>query len=276
LGRNENLIIDVGMHTGEDTALYLAKGFDVVAVEANPTLVEQNEAKFASAIADGRLRIIHAAVADHSGTVELAVADSMTEWSSISPDFIARNETVGVDLRRHEVPARPFQEILADVGVPRYLKVDIEGYDMLPVRALHDFEARPRFVSIETSAQDGSAPLEDAFDELAELWTLGYRGFQYVTQGNHANTVEPDPAREGRHSGVRMENTGSGLFGNDLPDEWITVTAAYSRAQRMRAFQKVVQVGMRFAHTRPVRAYANLRKAANKPVAWWDLHARLD
>ncbi|RKQ92890.1 FkbM family methyltransferase [Solirubrobacter pauli] len=276
MGRNENLIIDVGMHTGEDTALYLAKGFDVVAVEANPTLVEQNQAKFAAEIADGRLRIVHAAVTEHSGTVQLAVADDLTEWSSASPDFIARNETIGVKLRELEVPALRFQDILADVGIPRYLKIDIEGLDMLPVRALRDFDQRPRFVSIETKAQAASAPIEEAFDELAELWTLGYRGFQYVQQGNHAITLEPNPAREGRHSGLKMENTGSGLFGDDLPDEWVTVTTAYSRAQRMRAFQKVVGVGMRFAHTRPVRAYANLRKAANKPVAWWDLHARLD
>ena len=34
------LIIDVGMHNGDDTAFYLAKGFEVVAVEANAALVE--------------------------------------------------------------------------------------------------------------------------------------------------------------------------------------------------------------------------------------------
>ena len=36
--RND-LIIDVGMHDGTDTAFYLAKGFNVVAIEANPGLV---------------------------------------------------------------------------------------------------------------------------------------------------------------------------------------------------------------------------------------------
>jgi len=32
----DNLVYDVGMHTGQDTAYYLFKGYDVVAIEANP------------------------------------------------------------------------------------------------------------------------------------------------------------------------------------------------------------------------------------------------
>ena len=36
----ENLIYDVGAHLGEDSQHYLAKGFKVVAVEANPDLAQ--------------------------------------------------------------------------------------------------------------------------------------------------------------------------------------------------------------------------------------------
>ena len=39
-----DLIYDVGMHNGADTAFYLAKGFRVVAVEANPELVQASTA----------------------------------------------------------------------------------------------------------------------------------------------------------------------------------------------------------------------------------------
>lgn len=38
---NNSLIIDVGMHTGRDTEFYLKKGFNVVAIEANPELVKK-------------------------------------------------------------------------------------------------------------------------------------------------------------------------------------------------------------------------------------------
>jgi spermidine synthase len=35
-----NLIYDIGMHDGSDSEFYLRKGYRVVAVEANPKLVE--------------------------------------------------------------------------------------------------------------------------------------------------------------------------------------------------------------------------------------------
>ena len=45
----EDLIYDVGLHIGQDTAFYLEKGFRVVAIEANPVLAHQVAVRFAHA-----------------------------------------------------------------------------------------------------------------------------------------------------------------------------------------------------------------------------------
>ena len=37
----EDLIYDIGMNHGEDTAYYLSKGFRVIAIEANPGLTDE-------------------------------------------------------------------------------------------------------------------------------------------------------------------------------------------------------------------------------------------
>src|SRR5262245_48569394 len=177
--KRDDLIIDVGMHVGEDTAYYLAKGFDVVAVEANSALVEQVTAEFADEVARGRLRIFNVAIADRPGTQSFAISDEMPIWSSMSPDFIARNEATGTRYRYVDVPAVRFEDILREVGIPHYLKVDIEGLDMLCVRALEAFDDRPDFVSIESHVSIGASPFETVFDELARLWALDYRAFQY-------------------------------------------------------------------------------------------------
>ena len=42
-----DLIYDVGMHKGEDTELYLKKGFRVIAFEADPDLVASARTKHA-------------------------------------------------------------------------------------------------------------------------------------------------------------------------------------------------------------------------------------
>jgi len=41
-----NLIYDIGMNNGDDTAYYLQRGFRVIAVEANPALVSQAIQRF--------------------------------------------------------------------------------------------------------------------------------------------------------------------------------------------------------------------------------------
>ena len=43
----EDLIYDVGVHRGEDSAYYLAKGYRVRAFEANPDLVAGCRTRFA-------------------------------------------------------------------------------------------------------------------------------------------------------------------------------------------------------------------------------------
>ncbi len=51
--RSADLVYDVGMHRGEDTAFYLAKGYRVVGFEANPELVEACQRRFAAEIGGG-------------------------------------------------------------------------------------------------------------------------------------------------------------------------------------------------------------------------------
>ena len=55
------LIYDVGLHKGEDTDYYLKKGFQVVAIEANPELISECKERFKSRVARGDLRIIEGA-----------------------------------------------------------------------------------------------------------------------------------------------------------------------------------------------------------------------
>jgi hypothetical protein len=45
------LIYDLGMNNGDDTDYYLKRGFEVVAVEANPALCQVARDRFAEAIA---------------------------------------------------------------------------------------------------------------------------------------------------------------------------------------------------------------------------------
>ena len=283
--KHHDLVIDVGFHRGEDARFYLDKGFRCVAVEANPALVEQARTDFAEELADGRLRIYGVAIGDQPGTVRLSVADDITIWSSLSPRYIERNERLsGTRYRTVDVPAMRFEDILAEVGIPHYLKVDIEGVDMLCVRALRGFEERPDFISIESAVSSLDARFEPVFDELAELWGLGYRRFAYVNQNGHPFRHAPNPPREGRYVDTPLTEMHSGYFGEEMPERWSSIGRALLRAQVIRLHYRLAGYGGEWANTRLTRPYqwaSNVAWHARHLSirggwsAWYDLHARL-
>lgn len=273
-GVQDDLIFDVGMHDGTDTAYYLAKGFRVVAVEANPALVEAARARFSTEIDQGRLKLIPAAIAETRGSIPMAVADGMTIWSSIDPGFIERNR--GVDYRYVDVPTITFTDVLTEYGVPYFLKVDIEGNDMLPIRALHEVEARPRFVSIESSVTGHKPEFANVFEELTRLWGLGYRRFKYVNQATLSQITLPRRAQEGEYVDFRFDGHSSGPFGRETPGRWLTAREALAWAEVLRAKHNLTGYGGKWSDSRSGWAYTAARmKLVGRPNGWYDLHAEL-
>jgi FkbM family methyltransferase len=264
MAKHADLIIDVGMHRGEDTAHYLAKGFRVVALEANPSLAADVGERFADELASGRLRIDAVAVAAQAGVVDFAIADDVTIWSSLSEEFVRRNESAGVAYRRIRVPAVRFEDVLREVGIPHYLKIDIEGADMLCVDALQAFDERPDYLSIESSVTSAARPFDAAREEMAALVGLGYQAFKYVDQSGLAE------------AGFAIG--GSGPFGEETPGRWLTTGEALRRARRLHMHHQLGGFGGRWATRLPGRIYhaGRHRLLRRPPVGWYDLHARLE
>jgi FkbM family methyltransferase len=245
------------MHVGEDTELFLAVSYDVIGIEANPTLVEAASNRFAAEIESGRLEIICTAIAEHRGRVPFAISDAHTAWGSLDPVMIDRNERLGgASYRYVEIDAVRFGDILERYGIPHYLKIDIEGADMACVRALRPFDGRPAFVSLETSATSNQARADDVFAEIAELWTLGYRRFRYKDQSGGVTEVPRD-----------------GVWGGPA---WHSPATALVIAEALRARHQMVGYGGRWSRTVPARGYNLVRREVmKKPASWCDLHAAL-
>ena len=90
--RDSRLIFDLGMNNGDDTDYYLKLGYDVVALEANPALCAKASERFADAVEQGRLTIVHAAIWEHSGETSFLVNLDNDHWSSIDPGWAEREE----------------------------------------------------------------------------------------------------------------------------------------------------------------------------------------
>jgi FkbM family methyltransferase len=285
LKKHNDLVIDVGFHRGGAARFYLDKGFRCIAVEINPFRVEEARTAFAEDLADGRLRIFGVAVAEQSGTAPLAVAAEETDWSSLCPGFVERNANLsGTHYRTVDVPAIRFEDVL-EVGIPRYLKVDTEGFDMLCARALRVFDERPDFVSLEPAVSSRDAPFENAFEERAELWSLGYRHFAYVDKTTTPLHQAPKPPRGGHYIDTPLILKQSGYFGDEMPERWASIGTTLLRAEALRIHHNLAGYSGAWAHNPLTRPFAWLTTIASrlrrpfrrgKGRSWYDLHARSD
>jgi Methyltransferase FkbM domain len=204
----------------------------------------------------------------------MAIADEMTIWSSVDPAFINRNQ--GVAYHYVDVPALRFAAVLAEHGVPYFLKVDIEGMDMLPIRALRDVNERPRYVSVESNVTSNDASFGRVFDELAELWSLGYRAFKYVNQRLLPRVRLPAPPLKGEYVDARFTGHSSGPFGRETPGRWRTAEQALAQAELLRFTHNIGGYGGKWSHTAIGSAYVGARKLLlRREHSWYDLHARL-
>jgi len=172
---SDNLVFDIGFHNGNDTDHYLARGFNVVAVEANPTLADAGARRFADAIATGKLRLLNVGIAQQLGRADFYVNQTHDEWSSFVPELGQRGGKFSVI----SVPTTTMSALLGEFGTPYYVKIDVDGHEWI---CLKDLTATPRYVSVE------AAHLE----YLALLWSKGYRRFKVVNQNDH-NTAHGFP-----------------------------------------------------------------------------------
>jgi len=254
------LIFDIGCHAGEDSDFYLKKGFTVVAVEANPTLCAGLKRRFTKQISERRFFLIEKAIAEKTGEVTFFTNTDATIWGTIREDWARRNARRGVASEKITVPSIRFSSLIEEFGVPYFLKIDIEGADWLCLDGLLQFESRPRFVSFEI---EHWSLLRKEMNILTEL---GYDKFKIVNQGLVREQVPPWPAREGVYVDYRFEDDASGLFGNELENDWSTRDRIIAQLYRLIGRKIVTGVAKRFP-------------AANRFTPrysfWYDMHATL-
>jgi len=262
------LVMDIGMHTGKDTAFYLEKGFRVVAIEARLDFVRDCTAKFARFIESGDLAIVPFAIADQRGPVSFSVFDGHDDWGTIDTKHAERNISRGHQPKVFEVEAITFSDVILAYGIPYYLKIDIEGMDHVCVHQLLEFSERPKFISLEAPTDD----FAECIDVVSHLHVAGYRRFKLVNQQLHYKHHCPNPPREGRYVETRFDTLMTGPFGEEAEGHWVDAEALLVRLRRI-----VTQISLfgREGRYPSLKAPYNLVRSAlgKEPLAWYDIHA---
>ncbi len=245
--KSNDLIFDLGFFNGDDTAFYLVKGFRVIAVEANPKLVTAGVKRFKQEIKIKKLILLNKAVCETSGKVNFYIHATKPDWSSC---LLNMAESDGSKSTRVTVDATNLHKLFSEYGVPYYLKVDIEGCDLLVAKQLSECKVKPKFVSFEISRKD--------YDGIfSNLKAAGYSKYQLVNQANNPKRVIPGKVTDNKGNKFIFSEFSSGLFGEDLPkDKWLS-------------YHEILSCYIK---------YKELKQIDNVELAlgWLDVHARMD
>jgi FkbM family methyltransferase len=229
--KNDKCVFDIGMHVGQDTMYYLKQGYKVIAVEANPILVENNKKKFSKYISSGDLIILNVGIADKEAVLPFYKNLRLSEWSSFDKALGSRNGTAFEEIA---VPCVTTKSLFEKYGIPYYMKVDIEGYDYLCLLDIPVQGEKPKYVSCEASD----------ISWLDILRSKGYTKFKLLSQGDDYTPIDLNKEKKKYYpkyliikNGIKLRlqkflpfkhNFGSsGPFGETTKGAWISYEEAH-------------------------------------------------
>jgi FkbM family methyltransferase len=184
--------LDLGANVGTFALPAAALGARVVAVDAHPQHARLlAEAAAVNRFAD-RLSVVHAAIADRRGEVDLICHFG---WSFVEPPAGAPEELAAA--KRVRVRALPTRDVLVEAGVSRvdFVKMDLEGAEPRAVRGMTELLETPDAPPVLFEVNIGRLQERGCSErELAEMFTsVGYRLYKLEESDNERLLVPITP-----------------------------------------------------------------------------------
>jgi FkbM family methyltransferase len=128
---SHDLVFDIGSHVGDRVAAFRRLGARVIAVEPQPALARTLRLLYGR---DEAVTVMESAVGRQAGTVALQLNLDNPTVSTASKAFIAASRSApGWEgqqwTRTIDVPVTTLEELIARHGTPRFIKIDVEGYE---------------------------------------------------------------------------------------------------------------------------------------------------
>lgn len=176
-----NLIFHIGMHMGEDLAFYLKRDERVIAVDADPLMVELAQRKFNKFIDANQLVLVNKAISNSEDQLLNFSLSNNTLWNSLVLGIASRKSGF---FKTIQVESTSLPALISKFGVPYYCKIDIEGMDNMCLQSFTTHNTRPQFISVETECVDDKGGHDDSLKTLYSLAELGYTKFLLIDQSS--------------------------------------------------------------------------------------------
>ncbi|WP_395338298.1 FkbM family methyltransferase [Ningiella sp. W23] len=178
IGKND-LCFDVGAHLGDRSKTWLTLGAKVVAVEPQPAFVKYLTNTFGST---GEFSLETCALGQHEGSAELAISHLFPTLSTLAgvewEAELKRASSLPISFDENiEVRVSTLDRLIAKHGMPKFCKIDVEGFEY---DVLLGLTSPIPYVSFEVL----SCSLSRAQQCLDRLSALGYKEFNWSYKEN--------------------------------------------------------------------------------------------
>jgi FkbM family methyltransferase len=177
-----DLVFDIGAHTGGRTAVFLAIGAKVVAVEPQESCVKTLRRRYAR---DQRVEIVPSAVAEAEGEAELFVCSRATTVTTMSAAWMKGRFAEYEWDQVQPIHTTTMDALVSRYGVPTFCKIDVEGLEYEVLRGL---SSPIPALSIEFVSErlDATGRCLDRLEEI------GFHRFSYSLAESGRLEVPPD------------------------------------------------------------------------------------
>jgi len=170
-----DLVFNVGANIGTRTAVFVALGAEVIALEPQPDVATALRQRFRN---EKAVNVIQAAAGARDGTVTLMLctanpmATCATGWAELLQDRYPAEKWGGTI----EVSQVSLDTLISRYGCPDFIKIDVEGYEREVLQGLSSHVAALCFEATIPYVE----PAIECMEDLAGR--LGFTEFNYIAQ----------------------------------------------------------------------------------------------
>jgi FkbM family methyltransferase len=191
--RRGDLILDIGANHGQKTDVFLRLGARVVAIEPDEFNQDVLRQKFLyHRFIKKPVIIVGKAVSDRRSHETMWIDAPGSAKNTLSKKWV---ETLRADVERFgtrldfarklEVETVPLEDLFVELGIPFYVKIDVEGHEPSVLRGLRN---PVRYLSFEVNLPEFK---REGFDCIELLGKFGPAGrFNYATDGRMRMVLE--------------------------------------------------------------------------------------
>jgi FkbM family methyltransferase len=164
-----DVVFDVGANFGDKTAALLARGVKVVSVEPQPGCVAVLNGRFGG---NPNVTVIPKGLGGRPGLLEMSINNAAPALSTFSPEWMTGRFKDQVWDQKLDIAITTLDKLVQEFGVPRYIKIDVEGFEYEVITGLTQ---RVGIISFEFT-NEFFANTEKL---MKYLDNLGYRKFNF-------------------------------------------------------------------------------------------------